>query len=120
MEDLTEFDFANTYFEDFSHWEMVTNAHWFKDHIEQWRKELHLKIASRALKRIKAEAQSTSKDAITCAKYLLEKGWVPKEEKTKRGRPSKEELEKTKKEIILAEKSLDDDFLRITQGQLLN
>ncbi len=120
LEDLTEFEFANTYFDDYSHWELLCNSTWFKPFIEQWRKELHLKLSAKALRRIMAESKSNSKEAIACNKYLLEKGWVPKDQKNTRGRPSKQELEETKKQIIQAEKELEDDFLRISTNQLVN
>jgi hypothetical protein len=110
LEDLTEYEFANKYLDGWEHWEMLCKCDWFKPYVERWRKELHLKISARALRKIKAEAQTTSREAVNCAKYLLEKGWVPKEQ---RGRPSKQEVEKEKKRIIELEGSLDEDFKRI-------
>lgn len=116
MEDITEWDFAQTYLDGWDHWEILCSCRWFEPHITRWRKELNLKLTAKRLKAIIKDAESNSKTAFASNKYLVEKGWLPAQDR-KRGRPSKEEvrqeLEKAAKEAQL----LEDDLSRITQKE---
>lgn len=113
-EDLTEYEFANEYLDGWEHWEMLTNCSWFKPYVDRWRKELSLKIKARALNRLKAEASSSSKNAFLANKYLVEKGWVEKENSSHgRGRPSKDEVKAAAKEIAITDRRIEDDFARL-------
>lgn len=113
LEDLTEYDFANKYLDGWEHWQNIASASWFKDLAARWREELHLKISARALNRIKQEAQGKTRDSLMANKYLLEKGWVPKEAKATKGRPSRDQIKQAANEQALAEKELDEHFNRI-------
>lgn len=112
-EDLTEYDFANSYLDGWEHWEMLTNCTWFKPYVSRWRKELSLKIKAKALSRLKAEAASSSKNAFVANKYLVEKGWVDSEDKPSRGRPSKDEIKAAANEIAITDRRIADDYERI-------
>lgn len=90
-EDPIEFDFATEHLGSYDHWSQLCDTRYFKSEVERWRKELALKLQSRALKLLAAEADSGSKNAYSANKFLVEKGWVPKEA-GKRGRPSKEAI----------------------------
>lgn len=90
-EDPTEYIFANDYLGGWSHWEKLLKCTWFKPYIKRWRHELELKIKSDALRRIKAESKTDSKNAFTANRFLLEKGWT---EKNTKGRPSKDDIKK--------------------------
>lgn len=98
MEDETEYNFAYKYFESYDHWMKIQELSWMKDLIAEWRHELQIKIKAGALTRIKVDAKSNSKSAFQANRYLLEKGWVDKEEKRRVGRPSKAEIHKAIKE----------------------
>lgn len=113
-EDLTEYDFANSYLDGWEHWEMLTNCTWFKPYVERWRKELSLKLKARALNRLKAEAASSSKNAFLANKYLIEKGYVESEGKSSgRGRPSKDEIQAAANEIAITDRRIQDDYDRL-------
>lgn len=72
-------------------------------------------MKSQALARVMTEARTPSKNALAANKYLLEKGWEPKEAQgRRRGRPSKDEISKAATEIARAESSLLDDLQRIS------
>lgn len=114
MEDLTEYEFANAYLDGWEHWEMLCQCEWFKPYVERWRKELTLKIQARALKALRAEAESSSKNAFVANKFLVDKGWVDKSEKAHgRGRPSKDEVKKAADAIALSDKRLEEDLQRL-------
>lgn len=114
MEDLTEYEFANKHLDGWEHWEMLCQCEWFKPYVERWRKELTLKVQARALKALRAEAQSSSKNSFMANKFLVDKGWVDKAEKSHgRGRPSKDEVKKAADAIALTEKRLEEDMQRL-------
>lgn len=112
-EDITEYDFAVDHFEDFAHWEEISRSPRIKEHVEQWRKELLLKIKARALKGIIHDAVKDNK--FECNKFLLTNGWVDKTEGPKRGRPSKEEIKQELHRQAETEKDLMDDLNRIKE-----
>ena len=112
--DPTEYHFANKYLDGWAHWEALCECIWFKPLVERWRKEIALRIKAEALKRIALEAKSTSKNAFSANRFLVSEGWVEKTESTtKRGRPSKKELEDTKKEILSKDQELNEILQRL-------
>ncbi len=114
MEDPTEYNFAKTYLESWDHWEMLLECAWFKPHVALWRKELEVKMKAEALARIKVEATNGGKNVFMASKYLLERGWEPKEGQGRtRGRPSKDEIKRATDELLKASENLDEDFLRV-------
>lgn len=114
-EDLTEYEFANSYLDGWEHWDILTQCNWFKPYVSRWRKELSLKIKARALNRLKSEAVSSSKNAFLANRYLIEKGFVDSGEKSGRGRPSKDEVKAAANEIAIVERRLDEDFERLRE-----
>lgn len=115
MEDLTEYEFSNQYLDGWEHWEMLTSAEWFKPYVDRWRKELSLKIKARALRTLRAEAESSSKNAFAANKFLVDRGWVEKEDGKahSRGRPSKDEVKKAADQIALNDRRLEEDSKRL-------
>ena len=106
MEDLAEFDFANTYFLGMDHWRRICECEWFKPYLEEMRGDLQLKLKSRALARIKQEAEKEdSKNYFQSLKYLADKGYI---EKDKKGRPSKAQVEAEAKKQASNKTELDD------------
>jgi hypothetical protein len=109
-EDLTEYNFATKYLDGWQHWKMLCNCTWFKEYVSLWREELYLKIAARQLNAIKRTAASTAKESFTCQRFLIEKGWLPKNTK---GRPTNEEIQKEAKAQVLNQRTLEEDMNRI-------
>lgn len=113
--DPTEYRFATQYLDGLYHWEVLCECTWFKPYLERWRHELSLRMKSEALARIMKEAKTTSKDSFMANRYLLEKLWEPHgDPKAKRGRPSKDEIQKAATDIARAENNILDDFKRIS------
>lgn len=114
MEDPTEYNFATTYLESWSHWEQLLECTWFKPFIEKWRRELDVKLKSKALAVIRDEATGSGRNSFVANKYLLERGWEPKEAPSvRRGRPSKEEIKKAADKLLEDHSLLQDDFNRL-------
>lgn len=110
-DDLTEYTFANKYFENWEHWEMVAQSPWFKPFIARWRKELRLKLESLAMTHIVAEMKDgSSKNKYSAAKTVLDQ---INKQKPQRGRPSKEEVQGELIRQTHAERTLQDDLKRV-------
>ena len=108
MEDIHEYDFANTYLHGWKHWQAMCGSPVLAPMIQEWRDELEIKIRSSGFKRFATLAAEGNKDAI---KYMADKGW----EGTKRGRPSKAEVEKERKIQAGISKEYDEDYKRMLQ-----
>lgn len=80
-DDVTEYVFANTYLDGWEHWQMLCECAWFKPYVARWRQELDLRMKARALAAIRSEARSGSRNAFAANKYLMERGWEPKDAK---------------------------------------
>jgi hypothetical protein len=111
MEDVTEYDFAMTALGSYKHWERVTESPILKPHIEQWRKELNLKLKAKAMKSIIKSATVDEKLSFQAMKYLADNEYIDKS--SKRGRPSKEELNAELRREAEISKSFKDDAERI-------
>lgn len=112
LEDITEFQFANEYFDSYEHFRLLCQLEWFLDHVTRWRRELRLKLKNRLYDALKARAaSSTDKNAFEAIKLLLTE--VDPPQRSGRGRPAKEEINKAVKEIAREEQSLADDHKRV-------
>ena len=107
-DDLTEYEFATAKLDGWAHWEALCSCSWFKPYVARWRTELKLKHKAQALKRIIAESRGSSRNAFTANKFLVTDGWVEQEEKSKRVRPSKKEIEDEKRNILEADAELNE------------
>ena len=117
MEDLTEFEFSNKYLNGWKHWTQLCNCNWFKPYIERWRKELHLKLAARAIKNIVRIAGGNSREAYQANKYLLDKGFFQEDQGkkniSKAGRPTKEQIQNELTKQAKEAKDIDEDYKRL-------
>lgn len=90
-DDLTEYVFANKYFENWAHWKEISESSWFKPYITLWREELDLRTRAKALNRIREEADHGGKNSFQANRYLIEKGYETTS--SKRGRPTKADIQ---------------------------
>jgi hypothetical protein len=105
--DLTEYAFANKYLADWTHWQLLTECDWFKEYLDRWRNELSLKLKAEALAKVIEESKKPGRDGLSAAKYLLEKGWEPKETGGK-GRPSKQDIREAANKIATDSRLVND------------
>lgn len=114
-EDPTEYDFATKHLGGWDHWKMICACPWFEEHLEAWRSELQLKLQSRALKNLMFEAENNGKNAYDANKFLIAKGYLPKETKLpgKRGRPSKDEVKAEAQRQLELDNRIKDDMKRL-------
>lgn len=104
-EDPTEYEFAMAVLGSWDHWQKLCNTGWFKPYLEVWRNELEIKLRSRAIKQVARIA----KDKDSAARWLAEGKW----RENKRGRPSKDEVERQKKIAAGIESDTEEDLKRL-------
>ena len=97
--DITEYEFASLHLGGWDHWCRLQKCSWFTPYLERWREELRLKLKAKALRGVISEAQSSSRNAFAANKFLVQEGWK-EPEKSKRGRPSKAEIDKERDKLL--------------------
>lgn len=126
MEDITEYDFANKYFENYEHWMMVVESPHVGNIIHDWRRELDLKLRAKALNNIKEIASNEmDKNYWLANKLLVSQSWIPRDSqkelvKNGRGRPSKEEISRTARQMAQDEMDIAEDLKRVQEAQTIN
>lgn len=113
-DDPTEYLFYTTYLDGLAHWEELLRCEWFKPYISRWRKELELRLKSEALARIREAAKAGGKEVLALNRYLVEKGWEPKDGQTKKGRPTKADILRAAHEQAFTNNQVSSDFERLT------
>ena len=102
--DPTEYLFAKKYLYDWNHWQRMCRNSIVGKHIEQWREELKLYLRADGISAI-IDAALNEKH-YQAAKWLADEGWEVK----KRGRPSKDEIQKELKKRSDEEEAFAEDF----------
>lgn len=102
--DPIEYAFATKYLFDWPHWQKICKNAMLLEHINAWREELQLKLASEGMATLQHLA--INEDSYQAAKYLADKGFV----KNGRGRPSNAEIEGALKKHTEDSKDFDNDF----------
>jgi hypothetical protein len=85
--DPTEYIFATKVFGSYECWENICDSPFLKVHIEQWRKELDLKLKAEAISHIRARMGSD----INAERFFAEEKWKTP---SKRGRPKKVKVDR--------------------------
>jgi len=106
FDDPTEWEFVQSVLGNWRHWQKLLGNKRIREYIDQWRMELEIKLRSNAVKQMVKH----SKNRDGAAKWLAEGSW-----KGKRGRPSKDEVEREKKIQAGIEQDLDDHWTRLMQ-----
>jgi hypothetical protein len=111
--DPTEYEFAIKHLNGWHHWQMLCSLSWFKEFVDRWRWELELRIKSGAVKRIMEEANE-GKSKFYANKFLVDGGWVAKEDsKTPVGRPSQERIRQEAERLNDVERAIKEDRERL-------
>ena len=110
-----EYDFAIAVFgpEGWHHWKKICENKLLYTHISKWREELEVKSRAVAIGAIIKSAKEPVK-GFAAAKYLAEKGW-----QKRAGRPSKKEVEQTKKLYAGIETETKEDMQRLIDEGLI-
>jgi hypothetical protein len=88
-----EYQFAKDVFGSWEHWQLlVESGDLVREYIEAWRDEMTIRLQARALESLFKTALFEGSKGTPAARYLADRGW-----EVKRGRPSKDEVEREKK-----------------------
>ncbi len=105
--DPAEYTFALRAFGSWEHFKKLESLDWFRKYLLVWRDELEVKLRSQGIKNLQKAAKEGTR-GISAAKYLAEKGW-----EKKRGRPSKDEVDRERAIAAAMEEELQDDAARL-------
>lgn len=105
--DPTEYIFAMKAFDSWQHFKHLESLAWFRYHLQEWREELEVKLRSDGIRAL-AEASAEGTRGISAAKFLADRGW-----EKKRGRPSKDEVEREKRIQAQMQEELHEDAARL-------
>ena len=103
-----EYEFAMNIFGSWEHWAKLCKISQIRNDIQEWRDELDIKLKCKSMKAMMTAALDNDAKGVNAAKYLAEKGY-----ETKRGRPSKAEVERETKVQAKVNKELENDLERI-------
>lgn len=112
--DPTEYQFAMRYLGSWEAWDTLSTQKYMRKSVNDWRKELEVRIRSEALGRIIDASREDTRDGLAANKYLLEGSWT--KEETKRGRPSKIEIDNELKKQASNKRRVKEDFERINNA----
>lgn len=104
-----EYEFAMDVFNSWEHWVKLTKSS-IKQTFQEWRDELDIKIKAEAMRKLIVASQSNDAKGVAASRYLADKGYV---EVRKAGRPSKEEVERERKNEARVSATLAEDMERL-------
>lgn len=122
--DPSEYRMAMELLGSWEHWTRLADSPWFKPYLQECREELNAKIRSVSIAKITEDGKGAFSEATRLAanKFLATGAYMVEAEKevvkevAKRGRPSKEEIQRRTKEILTEEGSVVADYARIMEG----
>jgi hypothetical protein len=110
--DPTEYEFAMTVFGSWDVWSVISNQNILKKHyLPKWRQEAVIRIKSKAIKSIHDEMVTGGRSAFSAAKFLVDKGWLDKEDVP--SRKTKEQKAREEREDQEAFNLLNEDAKRM-------
>lgn len=103
---------------DYKHWILLNEQKWFTDAKKLWDRELDAKLMARGLDAIKQIARGDDEEVkppikLQAAKFLATRGYVLPEQKSSRGRPTKEEVEGELRREAGLQATISEDLARI-------
>jgi hypothetical protein len=105
-----EYEFAMDVLGSWDHWNKLANDTIpdIKNMIQGWRDELDIRLKAHGLKALIHASRDNDAKGVQASKYLVEKGYIQK-----RGRPSKEEMDRELKANTKLKKEFESDLERI-------
>lgn len=103
-----EYEFAMDVLFSWDHWMKLTEDAVIRHKIKEWRSELDIKNKAQAIRSLIEVSKVSDPKGVSAAKYLAEKGYV-----SRKGRPSKEDVERERKIEAGVRDNLDQDMARL-------
>lgn len=105
MADPEEYFFANAYLWGWEHWQRITENKVVREHIDQWREELTVKLRALGVRNV----ISQSKSNLSAARWVADGKWRDKP----KGRPSKQTQHEERKQREAAALEAEADLARV-------
>lgn len=102
-----EYEFAMAAFNSWDHWIKLTNCG-LRGIFTEWRNELEIRNKADAIRMLFKTSKESNAAGANAAKYIAESGY-----QSKRGRPSKADVERERKVAAGIDKALEDDVERM-------
>lgn len=103
-----EYAFAMDVFNSWNHWTKLAHDSVLRTMIAGWRQELEIRIKADALKYLLVAARGDDAKGLAASRYLADKGYAQK-----RGRPSKDDVERERKIHAGVSQDLANDMERL-------
>lgn len=105
-----EYEFALDVFNSWDHWCKLTedSSERLRTMFQDWRDELEVRNKAQALKSLIEVSMVSDPKGVAAAKYLAESGYI-----SKRGRPSKDEVTRERKQQAAIKETLSEDMARL-------
>ena len=114
--DPTEYEVAEKLLGSWRHWLKLCEIDWFQAHLEEWRRELRIKLKSQAVAKLKKFAGGNDGLSFSANRYFAEQDYdkpTKGEAAAKRGRPSKHEVNRKLKEEVENSDLTEEDAKRL-------
>lgn len=105
-----EYEFAMDVFGSWEHWDRLINESAVRKYLKDWRMELEIKLKAKAMSQLIKASRENDPKGFQAAKYLADSGY---RESGKKGRPSKEEVERERKIAAGVSETLAADMERL-------
>jgi hypothetical protein len=96
MEDIAEWNFANTYFDGYQHWLVIKGRPFFKEYYAKMVEELNAKLSGKSLQTMLDQVAEGSASQATL-KYLADKDYL---KKAPVGKPKRTKQSKTQGDVV--------------------
>lgn len=103
-----EYEFAFDLLGSWDHWVVLSENSTLRHEIAKWRDELEIKLKAKAMRELIAASKGNTPTALQAAKYISDRGYS-----SKRGRPSKAEVERQRKIEAGVRENLEEDMARL-------
>ena len=120
LKDPTGVKFANKFFEDWEHLQYLLKAKWFRECWDSWQSELKATLKQEALEVIKTIMTEGSTQSFAAAKFIATSEYEQEGKTSKRGRPSKEEVQGELKNALKAATQTEEDYNRMMGFTVIN
>lgn len=115
--DPTGYTLSQKHLGGWEHFQALLACKWFEEAFDEWKRELETKMRAEALVNlVKMSKDSSHRSSVELNKFLLNKGWVLPEDKSKGGRPKKEDIRKEAIRLATVDGEVDSDFERVIRG----
>jgi len=103
--DPTGYKVAKELLGGWEHWKVLTGLKWFNAHLKAWEEELEVSLKYEGIQKLLELSRGDKAIAKDAAKFIVNKEW-----EVKRGRPTKEDIEKQNRISSNVNNQIESDF----------